>query len=289
MKLLSNTTNIKQLLEDIHLLTGCRCAIFGKNFQELYAYPTRLCGFCKVLRENTEIANYCKSDDLEHFKQCESTKTTVVYTCHAHFIEIIAPVIYNDEIVSYFMVGQIYENNRQSDNLKLIMDKYSNLNLNANKLKKEYTKVKNIDKEKIMAIAKIAQISALYLSSIYSSNLIKESFAEEIDNYIINNLSLDLSVDTLCAHFNYKKTNFYKVTNKLFEVPITKHIRELRIAKAKQLLSGTDMKISKIAQTVGIDDYNYFTKVFKADVNCTPREYRKNSFHVNFTDVSYNL
>lgn len=55
------------------------------------------------------------------------------------------------------------------------------------------------------------------------------------------------------------------------------HIRQLRIQKAKQYLSDTDLHIYEIAELVGIPDYNYFTKIFKKEANCTPKEFRENS------------
>ena len=46
--------------------------------------------------------------------------------------------------------------------------------------------------------------------------------------------------------------------------------------KAKLLLGETDSPVKDIASQVGIFDYNYFTKVFKAYTGVTPSRYRKN-------------
>ncbi len=277
MEILSNIAEIKEILSQLYVLTECRAAVFDKNFQELYAYPSRLCGFCKALRENEYLDKQCKNNDLTHFLQCKNARETVVYKCHANFHEIIVPIILDAQIVGYFMAGQIYTENGNDDNLEVIFKKYKNLSLDYEKLSLEYANTKNVSTQKLSAIKKVAEVSAGYIANIYAENMRKESLAEKIDEFIINNLTKDLSVDVLCAYFNYKKTTFYKVTNELFKTSITGHVKEMRILKAKQLLAKTNLRISEVAQEVGIFDYNYFTKVFKSEVNCTPREYRKNN------------
>jgi two-component system response regulator YesN len=51
-------------------------------------------------------------------------------------------------------------------------------------------------------------------------------------------------------------------------------IAKVRIEKAKAMLKNTDMPISKIAHEVGYGDQSYFTKVFKRNLNCTPKDFR---------------
>jgi two-component system response regulator YesN len=52
-------------------------------------------------------------------------------------------------------------------------------------------------------------------------------------------------------------------------------ISKARVEKAKDLLKGTEMPISRIALDVGFPDQSYFTKVFKKREKCTPMNFRK--------------
>ena len=54
-------------------------------------------------------------------------------------------------------------------------------------------------------------------------------------------------------------------------------IKRRRIEKAKELLMQTDDAIASIAENVGMPDYNYFSKVFKAETGLTPTGYRKSN------------
>lgn len=99
--------------------------------------------------------------------------------------------------------------------------------------------------------------------------------AAEISEYIENNLSQDLSVNVLCRKFHISKNKLYNLFDKKYSRTINQFITDQRIVKAKSLLTTTDYQINEISCIVGIEDYNYFTKVLKKIVGETPRSYRK--------------
>jgi len=54
-------------------------------------------------------------------------------------------------------------------------------------------------------------------------------------------------------------------------------IRRIRMAKARSLLSETDLPMQQIAEHCGYANYNYLSYIFKQTTGKTPREYRKQS------------
>lgn len=71
----------------------------------------------------------------------------------------------------------------------------------------------------------------------------------------------------------------YKYAGTLFKKAVGKTIKEyqslLRLHKAEQLLTETDLPIAEIAQLTGFSDVFYFSKIFHREKGCTPRDYRK--------------
>ena len=55
------------------------------------------------------------------------------------------------------------------------------------------------------------------------------------------------------------------------------YVMKIRIDKARQLLTATDLKAGQIGKEVGYEDFSYFTKVFHRMTGMTPMEYRKQS------------
>ncbi|GKX31560.1 hypothetical protein SH1V18_40400 [Vallitalea longa] len=91
------------------------------------------------------------------------------------------------------------------------------------------------------------------------------------DSYGDSNLSLEVISNHLQVSKNYLSAVFKKETS----MTINKYITKYRIEKAKTKLRDTSYRIEIVANLVGYDDSDYFSKVFKKYVLCTPREYRK--------------
>ncbi len=56
---------------------------------------------------------------------------------------------------------------------------------------------------------------------------------------------------------------------------LSDYIIKVRIKRAKELLQNSDLKVYEVAQNIGMEDYRYFCKVFKAHVGTTPTAYKR--------------
>jgi YesN/AraC family two-component response regulator len=54
-----------------------------------------------------------------------------------------------------------------------------------------------------------------------------------------------------------------------------KYINSLRVEKAKELLIKTNMLIGEISETVGINDIQYFSRMFNEIEGISPLKYKK--------------
>ena len=75
------------------------------------------------------------------------------------------------------------------------------------------------------------------------------------------------------AGFNatYFSTLFKKETGQNF----MDYLTDLRIGKAKELLSGYDLSVQDVAEMVGYRDLKYFSKLFKKVTGVSPSDYKK--------------
>lgn len=88
------------------------------------------------------------------------------------------------------------------------------------------------------------------------------------------NPSLAEASSILSSNPMYLGQKFRKETGKIFH----DYLNEFRIDKAKELLQGTNLKIFEISDLVGINNSQYFSKIFKELTNVTPNEYRLKHF-----------
>ncbi len=276
MKVFFDVPKIKAFIENLYLITPCRIALFDDVFREIYTYSGRLSDFCKILRENETLLAECQKCDQFHFERCKKYKTTECYACHMGLQEIIVPIILKDKIVGYLMAGQIYHKKDDRFDFKPFADKLESFSFDLEQLNHSFSMLYTATPTQLEAIKQFLDMCVSYMCSHHLVGFNEDIRKEKIDTYILAHLNEEITVAQLCAEFGYTKTMFYRMTNELYGTPIMQHIKDIRMKKAKELLLDTTMKIQDIADATGCYDYNYFSKVFRQEVHCTPREYRKN-------------
>lgn len=95
-----------------------------------------------------------------------------------------------------------------------------------------------------------------------------------IRQYINENLSSDIDLESICKYFYISKSSLILMFQKEFGVTPHKYIIEKRIDAAKRLLKNDDLTISDIARRVGFDGEKYFYSAFKKVTLTTPGNYR---------------
>ncbi len=98
-------------------------------------------------------------------------------------------------------------------------------------------------------------------------------------SYLENNLSEEVTLEKLSriAHRSVSSLlRDFKTT--VGESPI-QYLQTMRLNKAAEMLRETNLSLSVIAFSVGFDDSNYFSKMFRKRYAVSPRDYRKASQH----------
>ena len=104
---------------------------------------------------------------------------------------------------------------------------------------------------------------------------------EELDNYIRENVSDEISNTEIGAVFGYHPFYVSRMLKERRGMTLRQYIISYRLKMAKKLLETTDRSAGEIAEECGFTDASYFAKTFKAAFGITPKEYR-NSFKDEF-------
>jgi AraC-like DNA-binding protein len=93
------------------------------------------------------------------------------------------------------------------------------------------------------------------------------SFIQEFSErkYTISGCCKQSGLFTAKLQYGFKKLHATTVTN---------HIRRVRLDHARHLMRETDLNISQIVHSIGLTSRSYFSKIFRNQFPCSPKEYR---------------
>lgn len=132
-----------------------------------------------------------------------------------------------------------------------------------------------------------AQLSAMFklmllkIIETADENALPARMVEELDNYIRENVSDEISNTEIGAIFGYHPFYVSRMLKERKGMTLRQYIIAYRLKCAKRLLELSDKSAQDIAEECGFTDASYFAKTFKATFGMTPKEYR-NSFKDEF-------
>ncbi len=277
MKLNYNEKELHQLLQDFHDLTKLTLTLYDPEGEWIFSYPTKENCFCNCIKTSPEGAALCDASDRASFEAAKTSGECVIYKCHAGLIEATAPIVSDGFTIGYLMMGQV-ANAASPEQLQSLIEhalhKY-HLNEAENDSWKQYAAATPcISDTQIHAAARIMEAC---ISSILYKKLIsieKQQFEQNINTYILNHLTEDLSVDRLCEHLHLSRRKLYEYSEEFLHCSIAKYIKKMRLQHAQTLLTETNLPISTISEQCGFSDYNYFCRIFKQENGMSARSYR---------------
>lgn len=93
--------------------------------------------------------------------------------------------------------------------------------------------------------------------------------------YIKQNYSEEIKPSYLAGMVNISLYHFCRLFREITGRTPIEYIHHVRINKSESLLKDTDLNISEIASSVGFNDINYFSRIFKKFKKVSPTRFRK--------------
>jgi two-component system response regulator YesN len=100
------------------------------------------------------------------------------------------------------------------------------------------------------------------------------SIIETAKRYIQENYMRDISLDDVSRIVNISPYYFSKIFKEGTGEGFVEYLTNIRIEKAKELLSTTEYSMREICGMCGYSDPNFFSRSFKKNVGATPSDYK---------------
>lgn len=90
-----------------------------------------------------------------------------------------------------------------------------------------------------------------------------------------NYTDFNLSTSRLAAVADMSEVYYRRIFKQIYHIPPVKYMMLMRINKAKELLTCSEMPINQISEQCGFSSAYYFSRVFKKETGMPPTDYRR--------------
>ena len=99
---------------------------------------------------------------------------------------------------------------------------------------------------------------------------------DRIRNILYERYAEQLTLDLIADEVGLDRFSLCRRLREENSTSVMKELNAIRITKAKRMLRYTQEPIEAIGKQVGFESHSYFTKRFREESGCSPREYRYN-------------
>ncbi len=261
------------LLQHFYKISNVRYSLMGTD-STVICHAQNMTAFCDRIARAPKGHVRCTECDFQATRHLSATgQSHYTYRCHAGLTETLIPIRMEDRLLGYMCLGQYLDGDSMEDAWQVTHDLLSQWHPDPDSFYDDFHALTVLDRPTILSSIAILTACSLYICSECLVNTSNPSDLQRLERYIDQHYSQRLSLAVIAKALGMSKTKLCALGTQ--ENTTVHHmIRDRRLAEARRLLRETDMAIARVADYVGISDYNYFSKVFRAQQQCTPKQYR---------------
>lgn len=255
MKIHYDLNKLRTILRDLSVLTGISMTVLDANRQPLIHNVPKL-DYCTAIQKQNGLEP-CRCSDNALLDRCENSRTLESHSCHAGLYDLAMPVIKQDMLVGFLVMGRI----RSPESRPSVADP---------ELDRLYQQIPYFSEEKLQSLIDLMP-RILFESAI---EVAPDHLIRQAQLYIETHLQEPIRIGQLCDALQLSKNRLYDLFHAHLGCTVSQYIINLRIQKACHLLRQTDEPVYRIAELTGIENYTYFCRLFKKQTGLSPTDFR---------------
>lgn len=272
-----NNKDLLELVYSLSIITELPVSVWDENFNILPGFNMNYRSeFCTELQKNPVFAQKCLDCDHYALKRVKSSGNLLIYKCHAGLIETASPIIKDNKVYGYIMMGQL-TNLEDRDKLTQELIKACSDYADAETITELAKSIKHKTPEQLFAAARLLDICAAHIQLKEMLRPSDEQLLGLIEDYVNKHLTDSITLSKLCSEFNISRSRLYATVSTQIKGGIAAFVKSIRLTHAKKLLASTDFSVHDIAIRTGFSNDNYFSKAFKQKYGITPNKFKKNN------------
>lgn len=257
--MLIDKVKLEKILQDFHIISGVRIAVFDEWHREIASYPPTMCTYCKQRRMDEGFDKLCKASDKRALETALNTRSQYTYQCHAGLYESVCPLIADNTVIGFLMIGQFVIDDASSKERTRLM--YGE-------------DVKPIRSENVRVITSIMSLCAEYLYLSRTVNVSRSGYRERAKQYVNEHLGSAITVKDVAQVLGISRTSVQALFKKHFGKGVIAYVNDQKMELAKKMIVEHRTTL-EIIEAINISDPNYFYRMFKKHVGMSVSEFKE--------------
>ena len=276
MNILFDEERLRKLIENLNILTGLPANILdpdGRDINLFRGHPP----FCRMLNDLPEGHERCVACDRCKIQHYTAERGFQFYRCHAGVCEAIMPLFDKKRPLAYLVFGCYLDDTpieEQWEHSRPLLDWYPG---GADALRPAFFQFRQYSSQELHAYAETLEALSSYIQLKGMILTAEQTDLQKLELYLDQHYMEKLSLESISRQLHIGRTKLCALAKELSGGHTLSYlVAQRRIGAAKRLLLQSSLPISAIGESVGISDYNYFSKVFRSATGVTPSAFRKN-------------
>ena len=261
---------LESAIFDFYNSTGVSISVLGEDFSPLGTKKGHNL-YCRLIQSSKKGFAECLKSTRFLLEECKRTKKPMMRMCHAGLVEIAVPIIYREEAIGYVMLGHVRKAGYEAD----IKECTKELPIDHDLANEIFSSLCAYEGDKIESIMNMAEMFGRF---IILENLLhprENENLERIKRYVQENVEKRLTAQLIARGAHISKSSLYNIIHEHFGCTVSEYINQVKIDKAKELLTETDLTVELISERLAFSSPAYFGKVFKRALGISPLKFRK--------------
>ncbi len=275
MNTLFDEEQLRRLIANLKILTGVPANILdpeGRDINLFRGHPP----FCRAINDLPEGHERCIACDQCKIRHYTAERGFQFYRCHVGICEAVMPLYDRKNPLAYLAVGCYLDDSpmeEQWEHTRSLLDWWPG---GPDTLKEAFFQFRQYSQQEVQAYAETLEALSAYIQLKGMILATEQTDAQKLALYLDEHYMEKLSLASISRHLHIGRTKLCAIAKELSGGETLSYlIARRRIDAAKRLLLQSNMPISAVAESVGISDYNYFSKVFRSMTGTTPSTFRK--------------
>ena len=275
MNILFDEEQLRKLIANLKILTGLPANILdpeGRDIKLFRGHPP----FCRAINDLHEGHERCVNCDMWKIRNYTAEQGFQFYRCHLGICEAVMPLYDKKNPLAYLAVGCYLDDSPIEDQwarTRALLEWWPD---GPDALKEAFFLFRQCSQEEIQAYTETLEALSAYIRLKGMILTTEQTDTQRLELYLDEHYMEKLSLASISKQMHIGRTKLCTLAKELSGGQTLSYlIAQRRINAAKRLLAQTNLPISAVAEQVGINDYNYFSKVFRSMAGTTPSAFRK--------------